>query len=140
MQHHGAALRALGETELAEVVAKDWRQGDLDERFRTLLEFAEALTRDPGALHSSVIDRLRGAGWDDEAILHACEVVSYFNFVNRMADGLGVALEKDWPHPVMGRWREPEAASASERNTRPASESLRNPGAEEGVSREPGAR
>jgi uncharacterized peroxidase-related enzyme len=119
VQHHGAALRALGETELAEVVAKEWRQADIDGRFRALLEYAEELTRDPGALHQRSADRLREVGWDDEAILHACEVVSYFNFVNRMADGLGVALEADWPHPILGSWQVSEAATESGRDTRP---------------------
>lgn len=48
------------------------------------------------------VEELRGAGLDDEAILHLVEVVSYFNFVNRMADGLGVSLEEAWPHPEVG--------------------------------------
>lgn len=48
------------------------------------------------------VAELRGAGLDDEAILHLVEVVSYFNFVNRMADGLGVSLEEAWPHPEVG--------------------------------------
>jgi alkylhydroperoxidase family enzyme len=36
---------------------------------------------------------LRAAGFDDPAILRATEIVAYFNFVNRLADGLGVELE-----------------------------------------------
>jgi alkylhydroperoxidase family enzyme len=36
---------------------------------------------------------LRAAGLDDEAILHLAEVVAYFNFINRIADGLGVDPE-----------------------------------------------
>ena len=34
--------------------------------------------------------------FDDTAILDICQVVSYFNYVNRMADGLGVELEARW--------------------------------------------
>lgn len=52
------------------------------------------------------LGRLRAAGLGDEAILHAVEVASYFNFVNRLADGLGVRLEEAWPHPLIG---EPDA-------------------------------
>jgi uncharacterized protein YciW len=48
------------------------------------------------------VERLREAGLDDEGVLHVVEVVSYFNFVNRMADGLGVRLEEAWPHPIIG--------------------------------------
>ena len=44
---------------------------------------------------------MRTAGLSDEAILHACEVVSYFNYVNRMADGLAVQLEADWDQPLL---------------------------------------
>ncbi|HYX86892.1 MAG TPA: hypothetical protein VE777_18130 [Gaiellales bacterium] len=40
---------------------------------------------------------LRAAGLDDRAIVDANQVVSYFNYVNRVADGLGVELEADWP-------------------------------------------
>ena len=36
---------------------------------------------------------LRRCGFDDRAIHDLCAVVAYFNFVNRMADGLGVELE-----------------------------------------------
>jgi alkylhydroperoxidase family enzyme len=39
------------------------------------------------------VDRLREHGLSDEAILHAVEVIAYFAFVNRLADGLGVQLE-----------------------------------------------
>ncbi len=46
---------------------------------------------------------LRAAGLGDEAILHVCEVVAYFNFVNRLADGLGVTLEEGWADPIIGR-------------------------------------
>jgi hypothetical protein len=35
-------------------------------------------------------------------VLHACEVVAYYNFVNRTAEGLGVSLEEDWDHPLVG--------------------------------------
>lgn len=74
----------------------------MSEGLRALLRFAAALTRAPGAVTEAHVDALRTAGWGDEAILHACEVVSYFNFVNRLADGLGVRLEEGWPYPPIG--------------------------------------
>jgi alkylhydroperoxidase family enzyme len=39
------------------------------------------------------LEQLRAAGFDDAAILRATEIVGYFNFVNRLANGLGVELE-----------------------------------------------
>ena len=42
------------------------------------------------------VQRLRDVGFDDTAILDICQVVSYYNYVNRLADGLGVELEGFW--------------------------------------------
>lgn len=58
-----------------------------------LLEYADKLTRTPGALAAADVERLRAAGFDDRAIHDACAIVAYFAFVNRVADGLGVELE-----------------------------------------------
>lgn len=103
MQHHGAGLRALekGDRDLAEALASDWRSADVGFGLRALLAYGEKLTREPEAMEEADLRRLRDAGWSDEAILHACEVVAYFNFVNRTADGLGVTLEEDWPHRIL---------------------------------------
>jgi uncharacterized protein YciW len=43
------------------------------------------------------IDALRQAGFSDRDIVDANQVASYFNYVNRVADGLGVELEPEWP-------------------------------------------
>lgn len=104
MQHHGAALRVLleeGEEDLPEALAREWREAGVEPRLRALLAYAEKLTLAPEAMEPSDVQALRDAGWSDEAILHACEVISYFNFVNRIADGLGVSLEEGWPHRVI---------------------------------------
>ena len=66
-----------------------------------MLAYAEKLTLRPAAVDESDLEPLRAAGLDDEAILHLCEVVAYFNFVNRTADGLGVTLEGDWSLPIV---------------------------------------
>jgi alkylhydroperoxidase family enzyme len=49
------------------------------------------------------VARLREAGWNDTAILDLNLVVSYFAFVNRLADGLGVGLEPRWGQPPPAR-------------------------------------
>jgi len=116
VQHHGAALRVqTGEdSELAAELAADWRTADVSDGLRALLAYAEELTLEPGRVTEADVDALRQAGWSDEAILHACEVVAYFNFVNRTADGLGVSLEQDWSRPLLGgepgEGREPDEA------------------------------
>lgn len=83
------------------MLARDWRAARLPAGLRALLTYAEKLTLEPGAVGEDDLQALRAAGWSDEAILHACEVVAYFNFVNRTADGLGVGLEEGWPHPIV---------------------------------------
>jgi alkylhydroperoxidase family enzyme len=54
------------------------------------------LTLTPREIRREHLDPLRKAGLDDRGILEAVEVTAYFNFVNRLADGLGVSLES---HP-----------------------------------------
>ena len=107
-------LRALNEPELAEALATDWRSAAVTESFRALLEYADRLTREPHSIRDTDLDILRECGYTDDAILRACEVISYYNFVNRMADGLGVALEPDWPHPHIGPWKTRERNSGTE--------------------------
>ena len=58
-----------------------------------LFEFAAKLTRTPGAIRHEDVAELRAAGYDDEEINDAVQIISYFNYINRVADGLGVDLE-----------------------------------------------
>lgn len=61
-----------------------------------MLDYAVKLTRHPGAMTREDTGLLRAAGFGDRAILDICQVVSYYNYVNRLADGLGVELEAHW--------------------------------------------
>lgn len=58
-----------------------------------MVDYAVALTREPASIKAKHIESLRGAGLSDAAIHDAAAVTAYFNFVNRMALGLGVELE-----------------------------------------------
>lgn len=97
MVHHGESLaRESGDASLAEAVASGaWDR--LDPRLRALCVYALALTREPAGIEESDLEALREAGLDDRALVDANQVVSYFNYVNRIADGLGVELELEWP-------------------------------------------
>ncbi|MFK5956637.1 MAG: hypothetical protein QM477_09355 [Planctomycetota bacterium] len=57
--------------------------------------YASKLTRTPGSMQEADVLRLRDLGWSDLEIHDACQVVAYFNYVNRLADGLGVDLEAE---------------------------------------------
>lgn len=72
---------------------RDWRDANLSPRERALLDYAAKLTRTPAAMAKSDLKPLRSAGLSDEAILDANLTVAYYAYVNRIADGLGVALE-----------------------------------------------
>lgn len=61
-----------------------------------MLDYAVKLTRDPGGMTADDVDALRAAGFGDRAILDICQVVAYYNYVNRLADGVGVELEDSW--------------------------------------------
>ncbi len=65
------------------------------------------LTRHPAGMRQANLDALRELGWTDVEISAAAFVCSYFNFINRVADGLGVDLE-EWmtEQPALGpcRW------------------------------------
>ncbi len=76
-------------------LAADRRGAGLDPAVTALLDFAEKLTRAPAECGADDIAILRRAGWDDQGISSAVQVVAYFNYINRIAEGLGIALE-DW--------------------------------------------
>ena len=61
-----------------------------------MLDYAVKLTRTPARVQRDDTERLRREGFDDAAILDVCQVVAYYNYVNRLADGLGVELEDFW--------------------------------------------
>lgn len=67
-------------------------------RERALLDYALALTVDPSKMTAAMLLPLREVGLDDAEILDANQVTAYFAYANRVADGLGVALE-DPPPP-----------------------------------------
>lgn len=79
-------------------VVADWRQAPLSDAVAKLADFAEKVTRRPATGTEADIAALRAAGWCDTAIHDAVQVIAYFNYINRVADALGVKPEKDLPH------------------------------------------
>lgn len=82
-------------TDQVDAVIRDWRTAGLQPVERALATYAEKLTRTPGAVTEADLAPLRDVGLTDEQILNAASACSYFNFINRMADGLGVDLEPE---------------------------------------------
>jgi uncharacterized peroxidase-related enzyme len=74
----------------------DYRQADLSPRERALCDFAVKLTHVAAEVDQSDIDALRARGLDDTEISDAIQVVGYFNYVTRVADGVGIEDEPEW--------------------------------------------
>ncbi len=91
---------------LVDRVAAGWRTAGLDARTVALLEYAEKLSLAPAGMGEGDVAALRRAGWDDRAIHDATQVCAYFNYINRVADALGVEPE-DWLDAA-GRARGPD--------------------------------
>jgi uncharacterized peroxidase-related enzyme len=78
---------------LSEAIKRDWRTADLTDRERVMLEYVEKLTKAPATVWRDDIEKLRATGFDDTAILQINLIASWFNYINRVADGLGVGRE-----------------------------------------------
>ena len=74
----------------AQALKRDWRSVTLAPADRAMLEYVEMVTKDPREVRPETLDGLRGAGFDDRAILQITMITAWFNYINRMADALGV--------------------------------------------------
>ena len=61
-----------------------------------MLDYAAKLTLTPTTVSEADIQRLRDVGFSDRAILDIAQIIAYYAYVNRIADGLGVTLEDYW--------------------------------------------
>ena len=85
-----------GDAQLARQLADDWRTAELTPSQRALLLYAEKLTLTPAAMERADVEALRASSFSDRDILDINQIVGYFAYVNRLADGLGVPLEDFW--------------------------------------------
>ncbi|MEA2011174.1 MAG: hypothetical protein U9N78_10765 [Actinomycetota bacterium] len=94
MTHHRRGLRRLlKDDDLLARVENGWQTAGLDDRREEMLRFADTLTRTPGATKPGDVDALRAVGFTDRDVLDIVEVVAYYAYANRIADGLGITLE-----------------------------------------------
>ena len=102
---HADDLRAEGaDEELASTRRTTTAQADLEPRVRALCDYAVKLTTIPSSVGLADADALRAHGWDDAAIHDAIQVIGYFNYINRVADAVGI---DDEPSGLTGRSRYP---------------------------------
>lgn len=93
--HHGTALNHFWKDEQKVLqLRQDYTGLELSKTDRLLCDLAKNLTLQPGQASELQIAGLKETGLSDRAILDATLVIAYFNFVNRIVLGLGVALEQ----------------------------------------------
>ncbi len=80
--------------ELVEALRRDYRTAPISEQDRAMLDFVYKLTKDPTQITRDDHARLREAGFDDRGILQITLIAAWFNYINRVADALGVG--RDW--------------------------------------------
>jgi uncharacterized peroxidase-related enzyme len=99
---HGAILRIRDkDPEIADLVATDWRKAQLDDRRRTLLDYAVRLARSPEEIGPADAEPLRTAGFSDDDIWDIVAIVGFFALSNRLAHAFDIR-----PNPeffTMGR-------------------------------------
>lgn len=94
MESHENDLRSeVGSEAQARSVQGDFRTAGLSAREVALLDYAVKLTLAPRTVGADDLDGLRRHGYSDEQLVDAVQCVGYFNFINRVLDGLGVDPE-----------------------------------------------
>jgi uncharacterized peroxidase-related enzyme len=79
--------------ELVEALEKDYTTAPITTQERVMLDHVIKLTHDATKVSKDDIDGLRAAGFDDRGILQITLIASWFNYINRVADALGVGRE-----------------------------------------------
>jgi len=93
-QLHGGFLRALGvDPTLVHRLATDPAAALLLPADRAMVDYALKLTRAPRAMAWADVEALRGQGFSDAEVFEIAFTTAYFNYTNRVAEGLGVEPE-----------------------------------------------
>jgi uncharacterized peroxidase-related enzyme len=78
------------DAELAAALRRDYREAELTPQDRAMLDFTAKLTKEAYKTTPDDLDQLRIVGFDDRAILQITMIAAWFNYINRVADVLGV--------------------------------------------------
>jgi alkylhydroperoxidase family enzyme len=78
---------------LVAALEDDYRNAPISEQEKVMLDYVVQITRDATRISPSNHERLRAVGFDDKGILQITLIASWFNYINRVADALGVGRE-----------------------------------------------
>jgi uncharacterized peroxidase-related enzyme len=79
--------------EMVSALEEDYRTAPISEQDRVMLDYVVKLTRDATRVSPEDHARLRQVGFDDRGILQITLIASWFNYINRVADALGVGRD-----------------------------------------------
>ena len=102
MAHGGFLRQHSDDPELASHIMHDYTRAGLDSQTRGMLDFASKLTRNPSSMEEADVKTLRGLGLSDDQILSVVLITCVFNFMTRLADGLGVELDAQRQQVIEG--------------------------------------
>jgi len=79
--------------EMVQALRKDFRTAPISEQNRVMLEYVVKVTRDATQCSPEDHKKLRAVGFDDRGILQITLITAWFNYINRVADALGVGQD-----------------------------------------------
>jgi uncharacterized peroxidase-related enzyme len=79
--------------ELVRALEEDYKTAPINEQDRAMLDYVVQITKDATRISPADHERLRTVGFDDKGILQITLIASWFNYINRVADALGVGRD-----------------------------------------------
>ena len=94
MESHAEFLRRVTlDDQLVSALEEDYKTAPISGPDRAMLDYVVQLTRDATRISPKDHERLQAVGFDDRAILQITLIASWFNYINRVADALGVGRD-----------------------------------------------
>jgi len=78
---------------MVQALQDDYKSAPISEQDRVMIDYVVQLTNDATRISPKDHEKLRGVGFDDKAILQITLIASWFNYINRVADALGVGRD-----------------------------------------------
>ena len=94
MESHAEFLRRVTlDEDLVDALREDYRTAPITKAERAMCDYVVQLTKDAVKISPEYHENLRLVGFDDTAILQITLIASWFNYINRVADALGVGRD-----------------------------------------------
>jgi uncharacterized peroxidase-related enzyme len=94
IESHAEFLRRVTlKPEMVDALQRDYKTAPISEQDKAICEYVVKLTKDATQCSREDHEKLRAAGFDDQGILQITLIASWFNYINRVADALGVGRE-----------------------------------------------